>query len=56
MKPEQENTQSFKVLINFVQKVPWRSASRTGMCPLKDAHVTFDFFFAEDLEMIGRRC
>lgn len=55
-KTEHENTQSFKDLTNFVQKIPWGSKSKTGMCPLKDAQVTFDFFFAEDFEMIGRRC
>lgn len=55
-KTEQENMQCFKFLTNFEQKIPWGSKSKTGMCPLKGSHVTFDFFCSEDFEMIGRRC
>lgn len=55
-KTEQENTQRFQVLTNFQQKIPWGSKNKTGMRPLKDSHVTFDFFCSEDFEMIGRRC
>jgi len=41
--------QSFKDLTNFVQKIPWGSKRKTGLCPPKDAHVTFDSFFSRRL-------